>query len=56
MEVHRLSGRLTHCNLQHGVEDGADEKCMEHAVAVGAALDDLASFRFNPRDRPLSIA
>ena len=29
---------------------------MEHAVAVGAALDDLASFGFNARDRPLSIA
>jgi hypothetical protein len=55
-EVHRPSGRLTHRNLQRGVEDGADDECMEHAVAIGAALDDLASFRFNARDRPLSIA
>jgi hypothetical protein len=55
-EVHRLSGRLTHRNLQRGVEDGADDESMEHAVAVGAALDDLASFGLNPRDRSLSIA
>jgi hypothetical protein len=56
MEVHRLSGRLTHRHLQRGVEDRGDDECMEHAVAVGAALDDLAAFRFNARDRPLSIA
>jgi hypothetical protein len=42
-EVHRLSGRLTHRNLQVGVEDGADDESMEHAVAVGAELNDLAS-------------
>ncbi len=55
-EVHRLSGRLTHRNLQRSVEDGADDESMERAVAVGAALDDPTAFGFNPRDRPLSIA
>ncbi len=47
----------SHRRQQRGVarEDGADQKGIKHAVALGAAIEDLATFGVHACYRPLSI-